>query len=224
MARPGPMPERAPHLATARTTASRARRPFPPCGDRAGAQNNRKGETMTDDDKQDPTDLFRRKFLAGITSAVVGGGALMACYPFISSMNPSADVLAKATVEADLSDIAVGKVKTVLWQERPIFIFHRTPEEIKAMEASNGSSIDPEPDSKRVLKPEWLVLIGICTHLGCVPNKTDAGWLCPCHGSMYDNSGRVVRGPAPKNLYLPPYHFISDTKILLGPGHQSETV
>lgn len=175
---------------------------------------------MSDDNQQDPTDAYRRKFLAGITTAVVGGGALAACYPFISSMNPSADILAKGKVEADLSDIAVGKVKTVLWRERPIFIFHRPPEVIKAMEATS-ESIDPEPDSKRVQKPQWLVVIGICTHLGCVPNKTESGWLCPCHGSMYDNSGRVVRGPAPKNLYLPPYRFLTDTKIMLGEKPQT---
>lgn len=168
---------------------------------------------MRDDDRQ--TNLFRRRFIAGLTSAVVGGGALLSCYPFISSMNPSADVLAKATVEADLASVAPGEVKTVLWQERPVFILHRTPEEIAAMEASMGG-FDPEPDSKRVQRPQWLVVIGVCTHLGCIPNKTPSGWLCPCHGSMYDNSGRVVRGPAPKNLYLPPYRFISDTKIMLG--------
>jgi ubiquinol-cytochrome c reductase iron-sulfur subunit len=174
---------------------------------------------MSDDDPQDPTDAFRRKFLASVTSAVVGGGIVAACYPFISSMNPSADVLAKATVEVDLATVEPGKVETVLWQEKPIFIFHRTPEEIKAMEATS-ESLDPQPDSQRVQKPEWLVVIGICTHLGCVPNKTDAGWLCPCHGSMYDNSGRVVRGPAPKNLYVPPYRFLSDTKIMLGEAPQ----
>ena len=160
-------------------------------------------------------DSKRRNFLIKVTSVVGGAGAAAACIPFVASMNPSADVLAKATTEADLSGIPVGGVHTVAWQGKPVFIFHRTPEEIKEMEASDGG-FDPEPDDKRVIKPQWLVVIGICTHLGCVPNKEGPGWTCHCHGSQYDDSGRVVRGPAPRNLAVPPYYFVSDNKILIG--------
>ncbi len=160
-------------------------------------------------------DAKRRNFLIKATAAVGAAGAAAACLPFVASMNPSADVLARATTEVDLSGIPEGGMHTVAWQGKPIFIFHRTPEEIKAMEATSGV-IDPEPDSQRVQRPEWLVVIGICTHMGCVPNKGEAGWLCPCHGSEYDDSGRVVRGPAPKNLNLPPYKFIAADKIIIG--------
>lgn len=160
-------------------------------------------------------DSNRRNFLIKVTSAVGGVGAAAACIPFVASMNPSSDVLAKATTEADLSGIPENGVHTVAWQGKPIFIFHRTQEEIKAMEASN-SIIDPEPDKKRVIQPEWLVVVGICTHLGCVPNKEGPGWTCHCHGSQYDDSGRVTRGPAPKNLEVPPYRFIAADKIIIG--------
>jgi ubiquinol-cytochrome c reductase iron-sulfur subunit len=96
-----------------------------------------------------------------------------------------------------------------------VFIFHRTEEQIKAMEASNGG-FDPVADKARVQRPEWLVVVGVCTHMGCVPNKEGPGWICHCHGSEYDDSGRVLRGPAPKNLEVPPYHFVADNKIVIG--------
>ena len=160
-------------------------------------------------------DADRRNFLIKATSVVGGAGVVAAAVPFVASMNPSSDVLAKATTEVDLSGIPEDGVHTVAWQGKPVFIFHRNPEEIKAMEASDGG-FDPEPDSKRVKRPEWLVVIGICTHLGCVPNKEGPGWPCHCHGSQYDDSGRVVRGPAPHNLAVPPYHFIADDKIIIG--------
>jgi len=160
-------------------------------------------------------DSNRRNFLIKVTSVVGGAGAAAACLPFVASMNPSSDVLAKATTEVDLSGIPEGGVHTVAWQGKPVFIVHRTQEEIKAMEASNGG-FDPEPDKKRVIQPEWLVVVGICTHLGCVPNREAPGWLCHCHGSIYDDSGRVLRGPAPKNLEVPPYRFIAANKILIG--------
>jgi ubiquinol-cytochrome c reductase iron-sulfur subunit len=143
-------------------------------------------------------DSKRRNFLIKVTSVVGGAGAAAACIPFVASMNPSSDVLAKATTEVDLSGIPVGGVHTVAWQGKPVFVFH------------------PEPDDKRVIKPQWLVVIGICTHLGCVPNKEGPGWTCHCHGSQYDDSGRVVRGPAPRNLAVPPYEFLSENKILIG--------
>lgn len=169
---------------------------------------------MSDKDKID--NPGRRNFLGKITLVAGAGGATAACWPFVNSMNPSEDVLANATTEASLANIPVGGEHTVPWQGKPIFILHRTPDQIKQAEATNGK-IDPEPDSKRVQKPEWLVVIGICTHLGCVPNRNNlGGWTCPCHGSMYDSSGRVIRGPAPKNLHVPPYYFVSDDKILIG--------
>jgi ubiquinol-cytochrome c reductase iron-sulfur subunit len=130
-------------------------------------------------------------------------------------MNPSSDVLAKATTEFDLTGMNPGDMRTVAWQGKPVFVLRRTPEEIKAMEASDGV-LDPEPDQKRVKKPEWLVVVGVCTHMGCVPNKEGPGWTCHCHGSQYDDSGRVVRGPAPKNLEVPPYHFVAADKIIIG--------
>lgn len=158
----------------------------------------------------------RRNFLGKITTVAGVTGAAAACWPFVNSMNPSSDVLAKATTEVDISNIPPGGEHTVAWQGKPVFIVHRTPEQISKMEATT-TTIDPEADSKRVLKPEWLVVVGICTHLGCVPNQNpEGGWLCPCHGSMYDASGRVIRGPAPKNLEVPVYSFVSDNKILIG--------
>jgi ubiquinol-cytochrome c reductase iron-sulfur subunit len=158
----------------------------------------------------------RRDFLGKITTVAGASGAAAACWPFVSSMNPSEDVLAKATTEVSLADIPPGGVHTVPWQGKPVFIVHRTPEDIQKAEASPGV-IDPQDDSKRVKKPEWLVVVGVCTHLGCVPNRNaDGGWLCPCHGSMYDASGRVIRGPAPKNLEVPLYSFEGDNKIIIG--------
>lgn len=157
----------------------------------------------------------RRDFLVKLTSVVGGVGVAAACVPFVASMNPSPDVLAKAETEVDISGIPVGGMQTVAWQGKPVFILRRTPEEIKAAEATNGD-IDPEADSKRVKNPEWLVVVAVCTHMGCVPNKEGAGFVCHCHGSQYDDSGRVTRGPAPKNLAVPPYHFIAENKILIG--------
>ena len=157
----------------------------------------------------------RRNFLLKLTAVVGGAGVAATCVPFVASMNPSTDVLAKAETEVDLTDITPGGVRTVAWQGKPVFIVHRTPEEIQASAASNGV-IDPEPDSKRVQKPEWLVVVGVCTHMGCVPNKEGPGWTCHCHGSQYDDSGRVTRGPAPKNLEVPPYHFVAENKIVIG--------
>lgn len=167
----------------------------------------------------------RREFLYLAAGAFGGVGTALALWPFIDSMNPSAEVLALSTVEVDLSPIELGQAITVLWQKKPVFVRHRTEKEIKEAEDTPLSALkDPQKDSARVIKPQWLVVIGICTHLGCIPlgNKpTDprgewGGWYCPCHGSEYDTSGRIRQGPAPKNLYLPPYKFISDTKIEIG--------
>ena len=157
----------------------------------------------------------RRDFLVKATTMVGGAGVVAASVPFIASMNPSSDVLAKATSEVDLSGIPAGGMHTIAWQGKPVFVLHRTEEQIKAMAASSGG-IDPEPDSQRVKQAEWLVVVGVCTHMGCVPNKESPGWVCHCHGSQYDDSGRVLRGPAPKNLEVPPYRFIAADKIIIG--------
>lgn len=140
-------------------------------------------------------------------------------------MNPSADVLALATVEVDLSKIPQGSAIKVMWRGKPVFIRHRTPEEIAEAQAVPLSELrDPEPDSARVKKPEWLIMVGVCTHLGCIPLGTAAGepkgeyggWFCPCHGSHYDTSGRIRKGPAPSNLPIPQYTFLSDTLVRIG--------
>jgi ubiquinol-cytochrome c reductase iron-sulfur subunit len=162
-----------------------------------------------------PSGGDRRNFLIKLTSVVGGAGVAAACIPLVSSMNPSSDVLAKAETEVDLSGIPVGGMHTIAWQGKPVFILHRTPEMIKESQGTNGV-MDPEADAKRVIKPEWLVAVAVCTHMGCVPNKEGPGFVCHCHGSRYDDSGRVVHGPAPKNLEVPPYHFLSDTKIVIG--------
>jgi len=140
-------------------------------------------------------------------------------------MNPSADVLALASTEVDLSGIEEGMAITVTWRGKPVFIRHRTPEEIQAAEAVPLDELrDPQPDSARVIEPQWLVMVGVCTHLGCVPlgqapndPKGDyGGWFCPCHGSHYDTSGRVRRGPAPINLVVPEYEFVDANLIRIG--------
>ena len=163
--------------------------------------------------------------LIALSGAAVGAGAI--AWPLIDSMNPSQDVLALSSVEVDLSPVTEGMGITIVWQGKPIFVRHRTPTEVKqAHDVPLGQLIEPQPDSARV-KPghdQWIILIGICTHLGCVPlgNKPSdprgewGGWFCPCHGSQYDTSGRVRHGPAPLNLNLPPYAFESDTKIKIG--------
>jgi len=159
--------------------------------------------------------IDRRNFLIKMTSVVGGAGVAATCVPFVASMNPSTDVLAKAETEVDLTDIPLGGVRTVAWQGKPVFIVHRTPEQIQSV-STTANTLDPVPDSERIQHPEWLVVVGVCTHMGCVPNKEGLGWTCHCHGSQYDDSGRVVRGPAPKNLEVPPYHFAADNKIIIG--------
>jgi ubiquinol-cytochrome c reductase iron-sulfur subunit len=172
-------------------------------------------------------DVTKRDFLKLVAGAATGIGTAAIAWSFIDYMNPSQDVLALSSVEIDLAPIAAGQGITVLWQGKPIFVRHRTDKEIKEAEDVQMSQlIEPQPDSARVKQghTQWIVLIGICTHLGCVPlgNKpTDprgdwGGWFCPCHGSQYDTSGRVRHGPAPANLALPPYAFESDTRVKIG--------
>ena len=165
----------------------------------------------------------RRDFLYIATGAVGAVGAAAALVPLVAQMNPDASTIAAgAPVEIDLAPIADGQIIKVFWRSKPIFIFHRSKNEIEAAQKVDVASLpDPEPDQKRVKEghDQWLVLIGICTHLGCIPigHQGDyGGFFCPCHGSQYDTSGRIRKGPAPKNLYLPPYAFVSDTKIRIG--------
>ncbi len=159
---------------------------------------------------------------AGGMGAVAAGAAV---WPLIDSLNPAADALAVATLEVDLSPIAEGQAITVMWRGTPVFIRYRTAEEIEEAEGVDLEELpDPMADSERVLKPEWLVMVGVCTHLGCIPlgqKVTDKkgeydGWFCPCHGSHYDTSGRIRKGPAPENLPVPPYEFVSDSVIKIG--------
>jgi ubiquinol-cytochrome c reductase iron-sulfur subunit len=149
-------------------------------------------------------------------------GACAVAWPMIDSMNPSADVLAQSSIEVDITDIAPGSQKRVMWRGKPIFVWHRTPEEIQEAKTVADSDLkDPQADDARVVKgkEQWLVMVGVCTHLGCVPQTgmgDYGGYFCSCHGSQYDTSGRIRKGPAPKNLPIPPYAFLSDTKIFIG--------
>ena len=170
-------------------------------------------------------EIERRDFLLLATTAVAGLGMAAALWPFIASMNPAADVLALSTTDVDLDPIAPGQRITVKWRGKPVFVTHRTEEEITRARAADGAElIDPEPDAERVQRPEWLIVVGVCTHLGCVPLGQKAGdargeyggWFCPCHGSVYDSSGRVRSGPAPKNLEVPPYAFQDNMTVRIG--------
>lgn len=167
----------------------------------------------------------RRDFLYLATAAIGLTGAAAVAWPFLHSMNPAADVRALATIEVDLSPVAVGQRITVKWRGQPVFIDRRTQQQIEAARNDDGANLpDPEPDAARVERPQWLIVVGICTHLGCVPlgqkpgdPKGDwNGWFCPCHGSHYDTSGRIRKGPAPKNLVVPDYAFLDDTTVRIG--------
>jgi ubiquinol-cytochrome c reductase iron-sulfur subunit len=167
----------------------------------------------------------RRDFLYLLTGATAAVGGLALIWPLIDSMNPSADVLALASTEVDLSGVEEGMAITVKWRGKPVFIRHRTPAEIEAAQEVPLQELpDPQPDNARVIEPQWLVMIGVCTHLGCVPlgqapsdPKGDyGGWFCPCHGSHYDTSGRIRKGPAPRNLAVPEYAFTDENLIRIG--------
>lgn len=194
---------------------------------------------MADHAKSPVEEGTRRDFLFLTAASVTAFGAASAVWPFVSSMNPSKDVLALSSIEIDISQVAEGQAITVKWRGKPVFVRHRTAAEIAAavkddpeMDTSNpavvkanpGELKDPQPDALRAQKPEYLVLVGVCTHLGCIPlGQKDAeprgqygGWYCPCHGSQYDTSGRIRKGPAPLNLEVPAYQYLSDTVVKIG--------
>jgi len=162
---------------------------------------------------------FTYLLLSGVRFAYASTARVLVV-KFVSSMSASADVLALASAEFDVGAVAPGKTITVKWRGKPVFIRHRTPQEISTEANVPLSALrDEETDDDRTLKPEWLVVLGICTHLGCVPLSGAGdfnGWFCPCHGSHYDVSGRIRKGPAPLNLEVPPYKFTDETKILIG--------
>lgn len=167
-------------------------------------------------------DESKRDFVVMTATGVACVGAAAAAIPFISSLSPSQEVIAVGSTEVDLSHVKEGETITVMWRGSPVFITHRSKEQIEMAQKVNLSDLkDPQADEERVKKgkEQWLVAVGVCTHLGCVPlaNKGEfGGWLCPCHGSHYDSSARIRKGPAPHNLPVPPYEFLSDTKIKIG--------
>jgi ubiquinol-cytochrome c reductase iron-sulfur subunit len=165
----------------------------------------------------------RRDFLFVATGAVAAVGGLATLWPFVSQMNPDASTIAAgAPIEVDLSPVAEGQDIKVFWRGKPIYISHRTKKQVEEVQAVPLSSLpDPQTDQARTKAghEQWLVVIGICTHLGCIPIAHEGnydGFFCPCHGSQYDASGRIRQGPAPLNLAVPPYQFVSDTKIQIG--------
>lgn len=165
----------------------------------------------------EPTRRDMLYIATGAAVAVAGGAAV---WPFIAQMNPDASTLALSSTEVDIAAIPEGQIVTIKWRGKPVFVRHRTKKEIQEAEAVPMAQLpDPQTDQSRVKKPEWLVVVGVCTHLGCIPlghqGKYD-GWFCPCHGSDYDTSGRIRQGPAPRNLEVPEYAFLSDTKIKIG--------
>ncbi|HHN67660.1 MAG TPA: ubiquinol-cytochrome c reductase iron-sulfur subunit [Thermopetrobacter sp.] len=184
------------------------------------------------------TDISRRDFLY-ITTGVVGAtGTALALWPFVDQMNPDASVLALASTEFDLAPLAEGQGVTIKWRGKPVFIRRRTKEEIEGAKKVPMSELkDPlarnanlpadakATDENRLkdangkFNEQYLVQIGICTHLGCVPLGEQGeyhGWFCPCHGSVYDTAGRIRKGPAPRNLDIPPFKYVSDTRIVIG--------
>lgn len=180
---------------------------------------------LKDKDLSDPVDEEKRDFLFITTAGLAVAGGAVTAFSLIDTMNPAKDVLALSTTEVDLAPIEEGQSLTVMWRGKPIFIRHRTSEEIRnANDAPVNELKHMASDESRVKNPKWLVVVGVCTHLGCVPlgqkvgdNKGEFdGWFCPCHGSHYDTSGRIRKGPAPLNLEIPPYDFVSEEIIKIG--------
>ena len=172
---------------------------------------------MSESDKKKPN---RRDFIVTATTAAGAVGVGAAVWPLIDQMNPDASVKALASTEVDISGVERGQSITVLWRGKPVFIRRRTDEEIaKAKEVNLEELKHPEKDEDRAKDPEWLVMLGVCTHLGCVPlgDKGEyGGWFCPCHGSHYDTSGRIRKGPAPTNMEVPKYEFVNSNTIKIG--------
>lgn len=179
----------------------------------------------------------RRDVIHLLAGTLAAGGAAAVVWPMIQQMNPDASVLALSSIEVDLSSVPVGSAVKVIWQKKPVFIRHRTPQEIEAAETVAADKVpdgkarnDNLPsganatDENRRVRAEWMIVVGVCTHLGCIPLGTDTGdnrgdyngWFCPCHGSHYDTAGRVRKGPAPENLLVPPYEFVTDSRIKIG--------
>ena len=162
----------------------------------------------------------RRDILAIAAGTFGVAGLAAAVWPLIAQMEPDASTRAASMTEVDLAPIAEGQIVTVKWQGKPVFVRHRTAREIDAARATPMSALsDPATDASRTLRPEWLIVVGICTHLGCVPIGHEGrydGWFCPCHGSVYDTAGRVRRGPALSNLLVPPYAYTAADKVLIG--------
>lgn len=186
------------------------------------------------DHEEEPT---RRDFIHLMAGSVAAVGAAAVVWPLVQQMNPDASVLALSSTEVDLSGVAEGSAIKVFWQGKPVFIRRRTAAEIEEAEATALSALKDKDarnanlggkadatDADRRVKPEWMIVVGVCTHLGCIPLGTDDGdtrgdyngWFCPCHGSHYDIAGRVRKGPAPENLAVPPYAFLTDTSIKIG--------
>jgi len=174
---------------------------------------------------ENPDQPPRRDFLYLVAGATAAVGATATAWPLIDSWNPGADTAALAAVEINLAPIRMGQRITVKWRGQPVFIDHRTPDQIAQARAVSMADLkDPEQDDARVKKAEWLIIVGVCTHLGCIPLGQGArqkrgaygGWFCSCHGSQYDTSGRIRKGPAPKNLAVPPYRFLNDQTVRVG--------
>ena len=166
------------------------------------------------------TSVTRRNFLYITTGTFAAAGSAVLAWPFVDQMNPDASVKALASTEVDLTPILPGQSITILWRGKPVFIRRRTAEEITEASKVNLDELpDPEGDEDRVQNPEWLIMVGICTHLGCIPLGQKGeynGWFCPCHGSHYDTSGRIRKGPAPKNLEIPQYVFLDENTVKIG--------
>lgn len=172
-----------------------------------------------------PVDEDKRDFLFITTAGLAAAGGAVTVFSMIDTMNPAKDVVALSTTEVDLSPVEEGQSLTVMWRGKPVFIRHRTSNEIND---ANDVLIDDlkhiASDESRVKNPKWLVVVGVCTHLGCVPlgqkigdNKGEyGGWFCPCHGSHYDTSGRIRKGPAPTNMEIPEYKFVDANTIKIG--------
>ena len=179
--------------------------------------------TVEEEEKDNKEEkVSRRDFMVLTAGSMAAVGAACSMWPMVDSLNPASDTMALSSIEVDISNINPGQITTVKWRGKPVFIKRRTKQEIAEEQVTKLSQLkDPQTAEERVQKghEEWLVVVGICTHLGCIPiggeGKYD-GWLCPCHGSVYDGLGRIRQGPAPTNLEIPPYKFITDTKIKIG--------